>query len=674
MNQSKILVKLIPINLVLSLMLMVYFYNTVYPDSQDYFVAESILISLLMLLGSGFYLYSAKQKVDIYFYLVLNITTWLLMLILGENEFFYRSSRVLMSIAPIALFVFVAHFTYLTHSPYYKKLLRFLVGCGCFTLIALQTFIFVLNYTFYLLILISIVCIAILSKKSATVQRPFYRNYQKYILIAVFIAFVPFIVTRSFEPFMTVKWLVQFSHHTFIVLPATVGYVLLKRSELFLEMDYTFMFYLIFFHIGIWSMVVVVMIFCANMKLMDALIVMLTLSIASLLYSLLKKKLEKKQLLVINKAKESFEKERLDILQSVTYDNYLESLSDLIEQLILNTVAVNGILLIWSENDKKFVFHQSGLFNEVGITPDFIEQLNDNKNYVEINDKNFLTFPLMYENLLLGHLILGDKLDDYHYTEVEIEKIKHLAMTVSEILRTTEILNKNQSRYLKLSQLQYDDQFRINMVAKSDDLRKSLSHYLHDDVLQTVLAVKNLIELIETDQDDIKSLVLTNMTQLNDSIRNQMFELYPSTLSDLTLYQSLSVLCDRFQSRFPKESNVQIKLTFDDDVDVPNALKFPLFRMIKELLHNAIKHAHAELIEVKVLYDAKQDLLYLSVADDGIGIDFHALEDAKNNNHIGLFSLKQEVGLLNGELIIQKRRTKGTLIQLKVPLKPSQLI
>lgn len=674
MNRSKILVNFIPINLVLSLMLMVYYYNAVYPDSQDYFVAESILISLLMLLGSGFYLYSAKQKVDLYFYVVLNITTWLLMLILGENEFFYRSSRVLMSIAPIALFVFVAHFTYLTHSPYYKKLLHFLIGCGIFTFIALQTFIFILNYTFYLLILIAIVCIVILSKKSAAVQRPFYRKYQRYILIAVFIAFFPFIITRSFEPFMTVKWLVQFSHHTFIVLPATVGYILLKRSELFLEMDYTFMLYLIVFHIGIWSIVVLIMIYGAQMKLMDALIVMLTLSIASLLYTLLKKGLEKKQLSVINKAKENFEKERLDILQNITYDNYLESLSDLIEQLILNTVHVNGILLIWSENQKRFVFHQSGIFKEIGINSDFIRQLDGTPNRVEIEDKNYLSFPLMYENLLLGNLILGDKTDEYHYTEVEIEKLRHLAMTVSEILRTTEILNKNQSRYLKLSQLQYDDQFRINMVSKSDDLRKSLSHYLHDDVLQTILAVKNLIELIETEQEDLKALVLTNMTQLNDSIRNQMFELYPSTLSDLTLYQSLSVMCDRLQKRFPKDSKPQIKLTFDDEVDVPNTLKFPLFRMIKELLQNAIKHAEADLIEIKVLYDAKQDTLFLSVADDGVGIDFGALEDAKNNNHIGLFSLKQEVGHLNGELVIQRRHARGTIIQLKVPLKSSRLL
>lgn len=672
MKPSKLLVNYIPINLVLSLMMLVYFFNTTYPDSRDNFVAESILISVLMLLGSGFYLYSAKQKVDQYFYWVLTATTWLLLFLLGNNIVFFRGSRVLMSIAPVLLYVFVGHFTYLTQSPLYTKLLKILLGAATFTLVSLQTFIFFLNYTFYLLILFSIICILILSKKNSLKQRPFHREYQKYIIAAVLISFVPFIITRSFEPFMTMKWLVRFSHHTFVVLPATIGYILLKRSELYLEMDYRFMFFIILFFISIGASIMGIMLFLLKIPLMSALIVILMLCIASLVYTLMKKSLERRQLSAVNQARETFEKERLDILQSLTYDNYLETLSELIEQLIVNTIDVNGLILIWSENGKMYVFHQSGIFKDCHLSQEAIKNLETDLPSVELLNKSYIAFSLEYREQRLGKLILGDKTSALPYSELEVQKLRYLSQTISEILHTTEILNKNQSRYLKLSQLPYDDQFKLNMVTKSDDLRRTLSNYLHDDILQTILAVKNLIELLETEQDELKELVLTNITQLNDSIRNQMFELYPSTLSDLNLYQSLSILCNRFISKMPKEDKTAIKLTFDDEVDVPNTLKFPLFRMTKELIQNALKHAKSTLIEIRVVYESKNDFLYVSVIDNGIGIESNALEYAKLNNHIGLLSLKQEANLLNGELSIHPRKPSGTIVQLKLPLSPNR--
>lgn len=668
MNRSKILINIIPINLVLSIMAMVYFFNQSSADNKYFFFGESILVSALTLIGSGFYLYSAKQKVDQYFYLVLTVTTWLLLLLMGHHEIFFRMSRALMSLAPLFLYVFIAHFIQLAQTKLYSRLLKWLMLLSFITMISLQTFIFILNYTFFALIFCAIVFIIILSKKNSINQRPFHRKYQKYIIISILLSFVPFIITRSFEPFMTHDWWVRFSHHTFVILPATIGYILLKRSELYLEMDYALTFYLVLFHVTIGAGLTAIMTYGLKISLMNALIILLVLSVAAFLYNFLKKQVEKKQLHLINQAKEGFEKERLDILQSITYDNYLESLSDLMEELIMNTVKVDGLLLIWSEDEKFFIFHQSGIFKDIQIPNCVLSNTCPHSNAIEINEHAYLAFPLTYENIYLGKLILGDKENASHYTEVEIEKLKHLSSTVSEILKTTEILNKNQSRYLKLSQLQYDDQFKLNMMAKSDNLRQSLSHYLHDDVLQTILAVKNLIELIETDQKDLKEIVMTNITQLNDSIRNQMFELYPSTLTDLSLYQSLSVLCDRIQNQVANGQECHLKLTFDDEINVPNALKFPIFRMVKELLQNALKHAKATLIEIRVVYDSSQNLLFVGVEDNGIGIDLNALETAKNNHHVGLFSLKQELQLLNGELNIQRKRTRGTLIQMRIPL------
>ncbi len=665
MKRADFVVKLIPINLILSALALVYFYNHTVISSPHYFLAESILVSLLMLIGNLFYVYSAKQKVDLYFFLLLTVTTWILLLLLGPHRLFYKLSRLLMGIAPVLLYVFLAHFSSLTKSPLYKKLLTVLCVASALTIVALQTFIYKLNYTFYLLIFLSLLCIIGLSKKTASKQRPFHKKHQKTLLLALAAAFLPFVLTRSVAPIIESDVLIRLSHHTVLILPITIGAILIKRSELYLEHDYQLALYMVVFQLFFAVTLAASLYFIMGLTFTNTLIVLLLVSIGAFLYSMLRRKLDEEQLNLIDKAKGAFEKERLDILQNITYDNYLDSLTDLITELIQNTVEVDGTLLVWSEDYKPFILHQEGCFEEVTLTTELIKSIYNEEYAIEIRGKSFFSFPLIYEGAILGRLTFGAKSNGAHYSELEIEKLKHLSRTISEILKTTEILNQNQSRYLTLPQVNYDDRFKRQMVVKSDEMRKSLSLYLHDDVLQTVLAVKNLIELLPSSDEEMKAFILTQMSQLNQSLRDQMFELYPSTLSDLSMAQTLNALCEKFKS---SPQVPLIKYSADEEIDVPNTLKFPIFRMTKELVQNAIKHARATVIEIKVTYDEKQRHLYISVLDDGVGIAVNALELAKETQHIGLLSLKQELQLLNGDLLIQNQMPHGTQVQFKLPI------
>ncbi len=665
MKRADTLVKLVPVNLIFSALTLIYFYNHMPTVSPRYFLAESILVSLLILIGNFFYVYSAKQKVDLYFFLLLTVTTWILLLLLGPYRISHRLSRLLMGIAPVLLYVFLAHFSSLTQLPSYKKLLTVLCAASTLTIIALQTFIYKLNYTFYFLIFLSLLCIIGLSRKAARQRRPFHKKHQKTLLLALAVAFLPFVLTRTFVPLIQNDVLIRLSHHTVLILPITIGGILIKRSELYLEHDYQLTLYKIVFQLFFAIALAALLYFIMGLTFTNTLIVLLFVSIGAFLYSMLQRQLDEKQLDLIDKTKRTFEKERLDIYQNITYDNYLDSLTDLIVELIRNTIEVDGTLLIWSEDDTPFILHQEGCFEEVTLTTELIKSIYNEEYAIEICGKSFFSFPLVYEDATLGRLTFGSKSNGSHYSELEIEKLKHLSRTLCEILKTTEILNQNQSRYLTLPQVNYDNRFKRQMVIKSDEMRKSLSLYLHDDVLQTVLAVKNLMALLPGSDEEMKAFILTQMSQLNQSLRDQMFELYPSTLSDLSMGQSLNALCEKFRS---SPQAPLIKCSFNEEIDVPSTLKFPIFRMTKELVQNAIKHARANVIEIKITYDEKKRHLYISVLDDGVGIAVNALELAKETQHIGLLSLKQELQMLNGDLLIQNKIPQGTQVQFQLPI------
>ena len=89
-----------------------------------------------------------------------------------------------------------------------------------------------------------------------------------------------------------------------------------------------------------------------------------------------------------------------------------------------------------------------------------------------------------------------------------------------------------------------------------------------------------------------------------------------------------------------------------------------IYRIIKELLNNAIKHAKASRIELQLIYF--EDFLYLSIEDNGIGIKENQTESKGN----GLKNLDLRVNYLNGKMN-RESSDKGTLISIEIPYEPN---
>lgn len=200
--------------------------------------------------------------------------------------------------------------------------------------------------------------------------------------------------------------------------------------------------------------------------------------------------------------------------------------------------------------------------------------------------------------------------------------------------------------------------YSLAQIKREEDLKKDFSNYLHDDILQDILSAKNLARKAE--QPQVKQLLLETLDALNTSIRQQMQSYHPLLLKSLTLKQNLQSMLDTLAEKY----RVEVRLTCDDAVFLVEPYNVLLYRMMKELVNNALKHANPTQVCV-VLAQEKGDIR-LQVTDNGTGFPSPA---PSHGAHQGLASLQEQVGLLGGAMVIQPGAEVGTQITITMPMK-----
>jgi signal transduction histidine kinase len=86
-----------------------------------------------------------------------------------------------------------------------------------------------------------------------------------------------------------------------------------------------------------------------------------------------------------------------------------------------------------------------------------------------------------------------------------------------------------------------------------------------------------------------------------------------------------------------------------------------VYRILHELVTNAMKHAKAEHILVQIVRDA--DKIYLTVQDDGCGFD-----TSTESKGMGLRNIQARVTANGGELLIDSKPGKGTEVNIEIPV------
>ena len=163
----------------------------------------------------------------------------------------------------------------------------------------------------------------------------------------------------------------------------------------------------------------------------------------------------------------------------------------------------------------------------------------------------------------------------------------------------------------------------------------------------------------KAEQPEVKQLLLDTLTELNSSIRFQMQSYHPTLIKSLTLKENIQSLLDSLS----ENNSVTIRLDCDADFFLVEPYNMLIYRMIKELTTNALKHSSATTISVLLIQENGR--ITLKVTDNGKGFQpfIH-----QTGTHQGLASIGEQVNLLNGTMNIKPAAGGGTTIALSMPM------
>jgi len=202
--------------------------------------------------------------------------------------------------------------------------------------------------------------------------------------------------------------------------------------------------------------------------------------------------------------------------------------------------------------------------------------------------------------------------------------------------------------------------------------RRAIATDLHDQIGQTLSVIKmrcfelrnNLKEPDLLGQiNEIKELV----KQTIQDTRSLTFELSPPVLYELGLVAAIDWLAEQFQLKHNLKCTVE---TDNKPKPLSQDIEIVLFRSVRELLINIVKHAGANKVKITIRVNKKN--LRIRVTDDGIGFspETKATRGYKEQQ-FGLFNITERIRHLGGRLEMDSQRGKGTMVTLVAPLKSS---
>lgn len=205
--------------------------------------------------------------------------------------------------------------------------------------------------------------------------------------------------------------------------------------------------------------------------------------------------------------------------------------------------------------------------------------------------------------------------------------------------------------------------YALTQLRHEEEMKTAFANYLHDDVLQYILSIKNM--MTQSDNPDIQRLIQKTLASLNISIRKQMREYHPALTRSLTLKENIESLIDTAQNSFP-ERKCNIHLECDDNIFLVIPYDTIIYRALKELLMNSFKHSGAS--EIWILLLQQNGLITLELKDNGKGMgDLHSA--SASQNHHGLASIRQQIHALNGKFTVDSQKTAGASFKIILPMK-----
>ncbi|MBD2704239.1 sensor histidine kinase [Spirosoma sp. BT702] len=221
------------------------------------------------------------------------------------------------------------------------------------------------------------------------------------------------------------------------------------------------------------------------------------------------------------------------------------------------------------------------------------------------------------------------------------------------IARQQAVIAQQQIRQLELKSLRA-------MIEGQEGERSRIARDLHDGLGIQLSRIKLFVE---AHQEQLPLSVKEPLNQFLDEACTETRlisnDLRPYALSTFGLIPALEDLVQKLN--LVNETTLVLE-HYGELPPLGEEASAMVFRVIQELLNNALKHAHAQTITVQIMTNDETALI--SVDDDGQGGNFS--EEPTNGN--GLANIKSRISYLGGQVMWQSEVGKGTSVMISLPM------
>lgn len=213
--------------------------------------------------------------------------------------------------------------------------------------------------------------------------------------------------------------------------------------------------------------------------------------------------------------------------------------------------------------------------------------------------------------------------------------------------------------------LAHENKIRIlkATINGGDDERSRIARELHDGIGGMLSAAMMRFSSLHHESPEVTNTRAYNdgmdiLKEMGNEIRKTAHNLMPEVLMKQSLPEAMQAVCNNVQER----DNMQVKFqSYGSSENLSQSCKLNLYRIVQELVRNAVMHSGAQVISVQYLQTGNK--LIVSVEDNGCGFKINEVKGG-----LGLHNINTRAQSLDSQLIIESEPGKGTTVIVEIEL------
>ena len=215
--------------------------------------------------------------------------------------------------------------------------------------------------------------------------------------------------------------------------------------------------------------------------------------------------------------------------------------------------------------------------------------------------------------------------------------------------------------------LSHNSDLAQRLFTAQEDERRALARELHDEMAQTVTAIRTEAAVLTAHQASPREVYLSAQRiadaaqQVSQMTRQMLLQLRPMALDSMGLREALLALSQQWQNSSGIVCECEIQEVLDDASQ--DYLCVTVYRLVQEALTNVARHSKATKVLLN-LYTTTQGNLLLTIRDNGRGLS----SVQHSSQGFGLLGMRERVASLKGSFHMRTEPGQGVEISIELPI------